>query len=103
MSVMNDLMPKTNSVREDINGFVNLEKISSLFFEGTIELKLYRTLKTDYPRFHNAYSLQVKTGHDRKVIIPILENWSNFKLVEVIENVRRCREWRLNGIKSQLE
>jgi len=96
-------MPKMNIIREDIDGFINIEKIPSLFFEGTTQLKLYRTLKTDYPRFHNAYSLQVKTGHDRKVIIPILENWAKFKLVEVIENVRRCREWRLNGIKSHLE
>jgi hypothetical protein len=100
---MFDLMPKAKSIRDDIDGFVSLEKIPSLFFEGTIQLKLYRTLKSDYPRFHNAYSLQVKTGHDRKVIIPILEGWSRFKLLEVIENVRRCREWRLNGIKSHSE
>jgi len=93
-------MLNANVIREDIDGFVSLEKVSSLFFEGTIQLKLYRTLKTDYPRFHNAYSLQVKTGHDRKVIIPILENWAKFKLVEVIENVRKCREWRLNNGKS---
>ena len=91
-------MPKT--IREDIPGFVSLDKIPSLFFEGTLQLKLYRTLKTDYPRFHNAYSLQVKTGHDRKVIIPILENWARFRLVEVIENIRRCREWRLNNGKD---
>jgi hypothetical protein len=92
-------MQKTDSIREDIIGFISPEKIPSLFFEGTLQLKLYRTLKTDYPRFHNAYSLQVKTGHDRKVIIPILEHWSRFKLVEVIENVRKCREWRLNNCK----
>jgi hypothetical protein len=96
---MSDLVSKTNSIREDINGFLSTEKIPSLFFEGTLQLKLYRTLKTDYPKFHNAYSLQVKTGHDRKVIIPILEDWSKFKLLEVIENVRRCREWRLNNGK----
>jgi hypothetical protein len=100
---MPGIMPEKNSIREDIIGFISPEKIPSLFFEGTLQLKLYRTLKVDYPRFHNAYSLQVKTGHDRKVIIPILESWAKFKLVEVIENVRRCREWRLNGIKSQLE
>lgn len=96
---MPDLMRNMNSVREDISGFVSLEKIPSLFFEGTLELKLYRTLKSDFPRFHNAYSLQVKTGHDRKVIIPILNNWTKFKLVEVIENIRNCREWRLNDAK----
>jgi len=96
---MSELMPKMSSIREDINGFLSTEKIPSLFFEGTLQLKLYRTLKSDYPRFHNAYSLQVKTGHDRKVIIPILENWSRFKLLEVIENIRRCREWRLNDGK----
>ena len=96
---MSESMLNLNSIREDINGFLSTEKIPSLFFEGTLQLKLYRTLKTDYPRFHNAYSLQVKTGHDRKVIIPILENWSRFKLLEVIENVRRCREWRLNDGK----
>jgi hypothetical protein len=101
---MSNLIPKISSVREDISGFLSNEKIPSLFFEGTLQLKLYRTLKSDYPRFHNAYSLQVKTGHDRKVIIPILNNWSRFKLVEVIENIRRCREWRLNnGKTSQLE
>ena len=97
---MPDLMLRTNSVREDIPGFLSPEKVPSLFFEGTLQLKLYRTLKTDYPRFHNAYSLQVKTGHDRKVIIPILESWTKFKLVEVIENMRRCREWRLNNRKT---
>ena len=96
---MSDLVSKTNIIREDINGFLSNERVSSLFFEGTLQLKLFRTLKTDYPRFHNAYSLQVKTGHDRKVIIPILENWSKFKLLEVIENVKRCREWRLNNDK----
>ena len=101
---MSDLLLKTNSIREDIVGFLSPEKISSLFFEGTVQLKLYRTLKTDYPRFHNAYSLQVKTGHDRKVIIPILENWAKFKLVDVVENIRRCREWRLNDVKiSQIK
>jgi hypothetical protein len=88
-------MIKTNNIREDIIGFLDNEKIPSPFFEGTLHLKLYRILKTDYPRFHNAYSLQVKSGHDRKVIIPILNNWSRFKLVEVIENVRKCKEWRL--------
>lgn len=97
---MSDLTQKISSVREDIIGFMSLEKIPSLFFEGTVQLKLYRILKTDYPRFHNAYSLQVKTGHDRKVIIPILENWSKFKLVDVIENVRNCRGWRLNNRKK---
>ena len=97
---MSDLVSKTNIIREDMNGFLSLEKVSSLFFEGTLQLKLYRTLKTDYPRFHNAYSLQVKTGHDRKVIIPILENWTRFKLLEVIENMRNCREWRLNNGKT---
>jgi len=96
---MSESMLNLSSIREDINGFLSTEKIPSLFFEGTLQLKLYRTLKTDYPRFHNAYSLQVKTGHDRKVIIPILENWSRFKLLEVIENVRKCREWRLNDGK----
>lgn len=97
-------MPKTSSIREDMSGFISLEKIPSVFFEGTIQLKLYRTLKSDYPRFHNAYSLQVKTGHDRKVIIPILESWTRFKLVEVVENIRNCREWRLTiGKKSQFE
>jgi len=96
---MSELMPKINSVREDVVGFLSPDKIPSLFFEGTVQLKLYRTLKTDYPKFHNAYSLQVRTGHDRKVIIPILENWSRFKLLEVIENVRSCREWRLNDEK----
>ena len=101
---MSNLMPKTSSIREDMSGFISLEKIPSVFFEGTIQLKLYRTLKSDYPRFHNAYSLQVKTGHDRKVIIPILESWARFKLVEVIENIRKCREWRLTiGKKSQFE
>jgi len=101
---MSGILRKTNCIREDISGFISPEKIPSLFFEGTLQLKLYRTLKSDYPRFHNAYSLQVKTGHDRKVIIPILENWSRFKLLEVIENIRRCREWRLNnGKASQLE
>jgi hypothetical protein len=97
---MSGLMPKTSSIREDMSGFISLEKIPSVFFEGTIQLKLYRTLKSDYPRFHNAYSLQVKTGHDRKVIIPILENWARFKLVEVIENMRSCRGWRLNNGKK---
>ena len=97
---MSGLLPKINSIREDIIGFTSLEKISSLFFEGTVQLKIYRALKSDYPRFHNAYSLQVKTGHDRKVILPILENWTRFKLVEVIENVRKCREWRLDGKDS---
>ena len=96
------LMRRTNNIREDINGFLSSEKISSLFFENTIQLKLYRTLKSDYPKFHNAYSLQVRTGHDRKVIIPILENWARFRLVEVIENIRNCREWRLNGKNSHL-
>lgn len=94
---MFDLTSKTTSVREDIIGFLNQEKISSVFFEGTIELKLYRILKTDYPKFHNAYSLQVRSGHDRKVIIPILNNWSNFKLIETIENIRNCKEWRLSS------
>ena len=93
-------MQKVESIREDISGFLSNENIPSLFFEGTLHLKLYRTLKSDYPRFHNAYSLQVKTGHDRKVIIPILEIWSKFKLVEVIENIRNCREWRLNNGKN---
>ncbi len=97
---MSGLMQKTSSIREDMPGFISLEKISSMFFEGTVQLKLYRILKTDYPRFHNAYSLQVKTGHDRKVIIPILEDWSKFKLVDVIENVRNCRGWRLNNRKK---
>lgn len=92
---MSDLMPKTVSIREDILGFISLDSIPSLFFEGTIELKLYRTLKSDYPKFHNAYSLQVKTGHDRKTIISILRNWEKFKLVDVIENIRNCREWRI--------
>jgi len=96
---MSNLVFKTNNIREDIIGFLSPEKIPSMFFEGTIQLKLYRTLKTDYPKFHNAYSLQVKTGHDRKVIIPILNNWTKFKLVEVIENIRSCREWRLNNEK----
>ena len=101
---MSNLVSKTNSIKEDIAGFISPEKIPSLFFEGTIQLKLYRTLKTDYPRFHNAYSLQVKTGHDRKVIIPILDVWAKFKLVDVIENIRKCREWRLNNVKiSQME
>jgi hypothetical protein len=96
-------MSLSSDIREDIKGFLSNEKISSVFFEGTIQLKLYRVLKSDYPRFHNAYSLQVKTGHDRKTIISILDNWSKFKLVEVIENIRRCREWRLNGENSQSE
>ena len=74
-----------------------------MFFEGTVQLKLYRILKSDYPRFHNAYSLQVKTGHDRKVIIPILDEWSKFKLVEVIENVKRFKEWRLNSKNSHFK
>ncbi|MEM5781678.1 MAG: hypothetical protein QXD43_00570 [Candidatus Aenigmatarchaeota archaeon] len=95
---MSNLIQKPK-IREGIIGFLSNEKIPSLFFEGTVHLKLYKTLKSDYPRFHNAYSLQVKTGHDRKVIIPILENWAKFKLVEVIENVRNCREWRLNNGK----
>ena len=94
---MSESVPNLNSIREDIKGFISRENVSSLFFEGTLELKLYRTLKSDFPRFHNAYSLQVKTGHDRKVIIPILENWAKFKLVEVIENIRKCREWRLKN------
>jgi len=100
---MSILTQKTSSVREDIVGFLSLEKISSMFFEGTVQLKLYRILKSDYPRFHNAYSLQVKTGHDRKVIIPILDEWSKFKLVEVIENVKRFKEWRLNSKNSHFK
>ena len=100
---MSDLMIKTNNIREDIIGFLNKDDIPSVFFEGTLQLKLYRILKTDYPRFHNAYSLQVKTGHDRKVIIPILNIWEKFKLVEVIENIRKCREWRLCRKISQLQ
>jgi len=93
---MFDLTPKISSVREDIDGFISPDKIPSLFFEGTIQLKLFRTLKSDYPRFHNAYSLQVKTGHDRRVIIPILREWERFKLVEAILNIRDCKQWRLS-------
>ena len=93
---MSDLTIKTNSVREDICGFITSEKIPQLFFEGTVQLKIYRTLKSDYPRFHNAYSLQVKTGHDRRVLIPILRTWEKFKLVEAIINIRNCKQWRLN-------
>jgi hypothetical protein len=100
---MSDLMPKTNIIRKDILGFLSPEKIPSVFFEGTIQLKLYRTLKSDYPKFHNAYSLQVRTGHDRKVIIPILNKWEKFKLVEVIKNIRNCRQWRINGKNSQMQ
>ena len=96
---MSDLMPKTSSIREDIIGFVKNDTIPSLFFDGTIQLKLFRTLKTDYPKFHNAYSLQVKTGHDRKVIIPILRRWEKFKLIETIEDVKNRKRWRLNNRK----
>ena len=96
---MPELMSKLNNIREDIIGFVKNDKIPSLFFEGTIQLKLFRTLKTDYPRFHNAYSLQVKIGHDRKVIIPILKKWAKFKLVEVIEDIKSRKRWRLNDGK----
>jgi len=93
---MPELMPKKTGIREDIDGFISPDKIPSLFFEGTIQLKLFRTLKSDYPRFHNAYSLQVKTGHDRRVIIPILREWERFKLVEAILNVKNSKQWRLN-------
>ena len=93
---MPDILLKIKQVREDIKGFLSNESVSSLFFEDTIHLKLFRILKTTYPKFHTVYSLQVKTGHDRKVIIPILERWAKFKLLEVIENYNNCRGWRIN-------
>ncbi len=87
---------KIRRVREDVEGYISNEKVSCLFFHGTKELKIFRILKTDYPKFHNAYSLQVKSGHDRKVIIPILNKWAKFKLVKTIENTKNSKHWRLS-------
>ena len=87
---------KENLIKQNIKGFIYNEDVSSLFFEGTKELKLFRILRSDYPKFHNAYSLQVKVGHDRKVIVPILRKWAKFKLVEVIEDIRSRKKWRIN-------
>ena len=97
---MPELMPNLKSVKEDIIGFIKNDSILSLFFEGTIQLKLFRILNNDYPKFHNAYSLQVKSGHDRKTIMTILKEWERFKLVETIKDVKNHKRWRLNNGKS---